>query len=111
MSLSQIAILYTTLSSRKEAIALAECAIREKYAACVNILPGAVSVYEWEGKIEKNKEVLLLFKTTPAKLDILTNWLRKEHPYDVPAILTATVDASAQFGAYVNGAVGKLNDA
>ena len=74
-----IAFLYTTVNDKKLAEQLAEDAVREKRAACVNIIPGAVSVYAWEGNIEKSAECLLLFKTTTDNLKALESWIKTKH--------------------------------
>ncbi len=105
MNTEKISIVYTTIATLKEAETLAEQAISEKYAACVNIIPGAVSVYEWEGKLEKSQECLLLFKTTNAKAKELKQWILEKHPYSVPAILCGSIDTSSDFHAYVQSKV------
>ena len=49
MNNQKLSIVYTTIATLQEAETLAEQAVTQKYAACVNIIPGALSVYEWEG--------------------------------------------------------------
>ncbi len=99
--MNEIALLYTTVGSLEAAEKLAEKAVTEKYAACVNIIPQAISVYMWEGKVEKSSECLLLFKTVSARLNELKTWLENHHSYALPAILTGTVKSSLEFQEYI----------
>jgi periplasmic divalent cation tolerance protein len=98
---NQISIVYTTVATQQQAEDLAQEAIREKYAACANIIPGALSIYEWDGKIEKSQEFLIIFKSITEKLDDLCSWLSKKHPYLVPAILKANLDTTDKFYSYL----------
>ena len=66
---------------------LAQSALKEKFAACANIIPQVESHYWWEGKIEKGKEVLLLFKTKSARLASLEKMILSMHPYDTPEFI------------------------
>ena len=47
-------------------------------AACVNIIPGIVSVYEWEGKIENDSEVLMMIKTRSARIAEMTEFVKSK---------------------------------
>ncbi len=97
----KISILYTTVASKEDAENLAEQAIIAKLAACVNIIPNAISMYEWNGKLEKTSEFLIIFKTSDNKIEKLYQWILNNHPYDVPAILKTLVDTSVEFYSYV----------
>ena len=48
-------------------------------AACVNIIPGIVSVYEWEGKIENDSEVLMMIKTRTTRIEELTEFVKSKN--------------------------------
>ena len=63
-----------------------------RLAACVNILPLMQSVYRWQGRVESEKERLLVIKTTRARLDSLTAHVVEHHPYDVPEVLALPVE-------------------
>jgi periplasmic divalent cation tolerance protein len=76
-----------TCPDQDTAEALAESLVVNRLAACVNIVPGLVSVYHWEGQIERAEEVLLLIKTTEARIPELVAWVEREHPYDVPELI------------------------
>ena len=96
-----IELLYTTVSSEAEAKDLAKTALRQRYAACVNIIPQAISLYEWEGKIEESSECLVIFKTSALQILLLKEWLMQNHPYTVPAILNGAINASQTFAQYI----------
>ena len=63
---------------------LAREMVEQRLAACVNGLPGAFSIYRWQGSIERASEVLLIAKTDAARMPELLTWLERAHPYEVP---------------------------
>ena len=65
--------------------------VERKLAACVQSLP-ITSTYRWQGVIEQGGEILLLIKTTADRLADLQGVLHREHPYEVPEIITMDVD-------------------
>ena len=67
--------------------------VRERLAACVNILPGATSLYVWEGKLEESAETLAIIKTRRAVYPALEARLRELHPYEVPEIVAVALTA------------------
>jgi periplasmic divalent cation tolerance protein len=69
--------------------------VERQLAACVNLLPGAESIYHWQGKVESAPEVLALFKTTEALRPTLEEALAEAHPYEVPEIISIQPDAVA----------------
>lgn len=71
--------------------ALAKRLVASRLAACVNIVPGLTSVYEWKGKVESDAELLLLAKTTQARYRDLENALRDAHPYELPEIVCVPI--------------------
>lgn len=99
--MNRIALVYTTISDLATAEALGKEAIAEKIAACVNIIPTATSIYEWEGVIETASESLMLFKTDVSRIIELMQWIKERHPYTVPAILAVEPETTADFFAYV----------
>ncbi len=61
-------------------------------AACVNILPGVQSIYQWQDQIHQDAEVLMIIKTAWPDLPELFDWLAAEHPYEVPEIISLPGD-------------------
>lgn len=80
-------IVFTTVPSSSQAEALAEAIVNARLAACVQILPPMTSIYIWEGKVQKEAEVLLLIKTLPEKFNELERFIIDHHSYDVPEIV------------------------
>jgi periplasmic divalent cation tolerance protein len=69
--------------------------VERQLAACVNLLPGAESIYHWQGKVESAQEVLALFKTSAEAWPELEEALAQAHPYEVPEIIAIRPDAVA----------------
>jgi periplasmic divalent cation tolerance protein len=67
--------------------ALARAALEARLVACANLVPRLESHYWWQGRIEANREVLLLFKTTRARLPALERLISDLHPYDTPEFI------------------------
>jgi len=91
-------VVFMTAANGEEATRLAEMLVGAHLAACVQILPEMESVYRWQGKIERQSEVLLLAKTTRAKFPDLEREVRALHSYDTPEIIAVpVVDGSAPY--------------
>lgn len=78
--------------------------VERRLAACVNIVPGVVSIYRWQGKVERDTEHTLLIKTRDddAHIAKLMTELAALHPYDVPEIVVLGVaDVNHAYGAWV----------
>ena len=83
--------IYTTLPDMESAREMGETLVRERLAACVNIFPGMRSIYEWQGRLEFDEEVAVIFKTTPKRTQAAEARIAALHPYEVPAILRLPV--------------------
>ena len=83
-----IDIVYTVCSSIEEARMIGENLIRNKYCACVNIIPEMESIYWWEGKIIKEKEVVLLLKTIQVDFNKIQDKIKELHSYEVPCVFS-----------------------
>jgi periplasmic divalent cation tolerance protein len=89
-------LVYCTCPDRIVAGKLAAALVERGLAACVNILPGVESVYRWQGKIERDDEILLLIKSDTAHFSALEDTISNLHPYEVPEILAVPVEAGHQ---------------
>jgi periplasmic divalent cation tolerance protein len=54
-----------------------------------------VSIYRWQGAIERASEVLILIKTTRAAYPRLETTIKENHPYQTPEILALPVEAGS----------------
>jgi periplasmic divalent cation tolerance protein len=73
--------------------ALARVALNGRLVACANLIPKIESHYWWQGKLESSAEVLIVFKTTKAKLKALEKLVVANHPYDTPEFLVLPIMA------------------
>jgi periplasmic divalent cation tolerance protein len=88
-------IVFMTAPNGEEATRLADLVIGAHLAACVQILPEMESVYRWQGKIERQSEILLIAKTTAAKFADLEREVRALHSYDTPEIVAVPLVAGS----------------
>ena len=86
-------LVISTLPDRDAAEKMAHFLIEQQLAACVNILPGATSVYRWQGKVESANETILLIKTTMARYPALETAIKNQHPYELPEIIAVPINA------------------
>ena len=70
---------------------LARAALKLRLIACANLVPRIESHYWWQGRLQSSAEVLLLLKTTRAKVKALEGLLLDQHPYDTPEILALPI--------------------
>ena len=84
-------IIYITAGSKEEADKLSRGLVEEKLAFCVNTVPGIQSTYQWEGKIHVDDEILLIVKTRQDRYEALERWVKQNHSYDVPEIISLPI--------------------
>ena len=92
MNAERTVFVYTTYPSLVEAERIGKAVLERRLAACVNILPGMVSHYWWEGKIERGEEVVMIIKTRASLADGVRAAVKELHPYDTPAILVLPIE-------------------
>jgi periplasmic divalent cation tolerance protein len=71
-------MVYVTTKDEAEASRIGETLVKEKLAACANIIPRIESVYWWQGKIEKNSEAALILKSSGEKADQIVNRVKEK---------------------------------
>ena len=79
--------IYVTVENFKQAEIIAELAIKNKLCACANIFPEIHSMFEWEGKVNLEKETVLILKTIESKFQKLEKLISENHAYETPCIL------------------------
>ena len=95
-SANQYAVVLVTAPDLFTARKLAKAALQKRMAACVNLLPKIESHYWWLKKITSDSEVLLILKTTKAKLGALEKLILANHPYDTPEFLVLNLSKGNQ---------------
>lgn len=95
----------TTVGSLADARELARLLLERRVAACVQIEPGLVSHYVWQGKPCEEPELRLTIKTLPDQAAALEALFAEHHPYDLPQFLVTEMRASAAYAAWVSESV------
>lgn len=86
-------IVFNTCDSAKIANLIAEKLVSNKLAACVNIIKGIESVYQWQGKIEHENEILLIIKTRQSLFSRIEQTIQELHNYELPEIIAVPIEA------------------
>lgn len=85
-------IVLTTCNSSEIASLIADTLVANKLAACVNIIKGVESVYQWQGKIEHDNEILLIIKTRQSLFSRLEQAILERHDYELPEIIAVFIE-------------------
>ena len=88
-------VILTTAGSPEEAESLASGLVEQKLVACAQLLPIG-SIYTWEGKIEKDSEVLLLLKARADLYEAIESHILEHHSYDTPEVLQLDVKRGSE---------------
>ena len=83
---------YMTAGNLEEARQIGEALVKEKLAACVNILDGMQSLYIWEDGLQQDREVVMIAKTAVARVPALVARVKALHSYECPCIATFAID-------------------
>lgn len=101
-------VVFMTAGNREEAARLAEMMVAARLAACVQILPEMESIYRWQGKIERQPEILIIAKTTASRFEELEREVRAIHSYDTPEIVALPLTSGS--GPYLNWLKSSVTD-
>ncbi len=89
----RVVFVYTTHPSVVEAERIGRELLENRLCACVNILPGMVSLYWWQGTIERGEEAVMIIKTRAALANPVRAAVRQLHSYSTPAILVLPIES------------------
>ena len=92
----KFAVVLVTAPDLKTGRKLARAALVARLIACANLVPRVESHYWWQGKIEAAAEVLLVMKTTAARLGALEKLILAKHPYDTPEFIAVPVSRGSR---------------
>jgi len=105
---SQHIIALCTCPDAPTATIIADKLVAESHAACVNIVPGVMSVYQWKNRIEQDEELLLLIKTRRDCYPALEAMIQALHPYELPEIITVSIEQGlTEYLKWIDQSVGK----
>jgi periplasmic divalent cation tolerance protein len=100
--MSEAVVVFMTAANADEARRIADRLVEVQLAACVQILPEIESVYRWKNEVQREKEVLLLAKTTDDRFNELEKEVRAMHSYETPEIVAVPVTGvSAPYRAWL----------
>lgn len=97
-------VVLTTVANDDEAVTFVRSLLDRRLIACGTLVPGARSIYRWQGKIADETEIVVLLKTRSARVDALREAFRELHPYKVPEFLALSVDSGLEkYLEWING--------
>jgi periplasmic divalent cation tolerance protein len=92
-TMERAVFVYTTFPSIVEAERTGRALVERRLCACVNILPGMVSFYWWQGKVDRGDEVVMIIKTRASLSEKVRAAVKEMHSYTTPAILVLPIES------------------
>ena len=89
----------STVGNAGDAQRIGRALVERRLVACVNVVPGVTSIYDWKGSVTTDSELLLVIKTRREKLDEVRSALLELHPYEVPELIALPIEGG--HGAYL----------
>jgi periplasmic divalent cation tolerance protein len=86
-----VVIALSACPDEQTATAISVALVQERLATCVNRVPGVMSVYFWDERLQEAAEILLIMKTSSARLEVLKARLKDLHPYELPELVVLPV--------------------
>jgi periplasmic divalent cation tolerance protein len=96
MNTDRAVFVYTTYPSIVEAEEAGRALVEQRLCACVNILPGMVSYYWWQGSVERGEEAVMIVKTRAELSERVATAIKEMHSYSVPAIIVVPLESVDQ---------------
>ena len=86
-------LVYTTYPSLVEAEQAGRALVERRLCACVNILPGMISHYWWQGAVERGEEAVMIVKTRSSLAEPVSAAVKEMHSYTTPAVLVIPLES------------------
>ena len=102
--------IYTTWPDKDTARSAARKLVEERLCGCANILPGVESIYQWDGKVEQDSEVVMILKSPAGNSERLNARILELHPYTTPCILALPVISDASAPDYLSWLANQTQD-
>jgi periplasmic divalent cation tolerance protein len=93
--MSEAKIVLTSVGLLEKAESIANTLVERRLAACVNIIGPIRSIYRWKGAIEREREYLLLIKTTAERASELATAFAELHAYELPERLELAIEGGS----------------
>ena len=104
MSQTDAVVVMTTVATNDEAVAFVKALLERRLIACGTVMPGARSLYRWQGKVADEQETVVFLKTRAARLEPLQRAFEELHPYRLPELLALPVSAGhGKYLEWING--------
>ncbi|MGH6865026.1 MAG: divalent-cation tolerance protein CutA [Methyloceanibacter sp.] len=95
-------LIYTTFPGLEDAKRVGDALVAARLAACVNMFPGMISIFEWKGTREEANEVAMIIKTRAGVAEKVMGEVKRLHPYEIPALLVLpTEGGSAEYCGWI----------
>jgi periplasmic divalent cation tolerance protein len=105
VSKNDLLVVVTSVGTEEQALDIAHALIRNRQAACVNLMPNVHSIYRWKGRVCDDGEFLLFIKTRASEFDGVRETIQKMNTYELPEVLAYRVDESSPgFAAWIANA-------
>lgn len=102
MRAKDLIVVVTSVGTEDQALDVAHALLRNRQAACVNIIPNVHSIYRWKGRVCEDDERLLIIKSVASEFEGIKETIQKVNTYELPEILAYRVDqASGPFGEWI----------
>jgi len=88
-------VVVTSVGTEEQALDIAHALVRNRQAACVNLVPNVHSIYRWKGRVCDDGEFLLMIKTRAQEFEAVRDTIHKINTYELPEILAYRVDESS----------------
>ena len=98
--MNEFIVIFCTIKEKKEAEKIAKEIVQKKLAACVNIIEGLTSIYEWEGSVCTESECQMIIKSKHVLYNELKESILSLHSYEVPEIISLPVSEGLE--SYLN---------
>jgi len=99
----KIYFIYVTFGSLREAKRLGGQLVKNKLAACTNIIPTIYSTYVWKNKTMTDKECSMIVKTSKSRVKAAIKFIVKKHSYECPAVSSFPIElAHTDFQRWIN---------
>ena len=104
-------VVFSACDSEEQAARVAHALVEQRLAACVNIVPGARSIYRWKGQVEDASEWVLIIKSRRDLMEPLRAAIGKVHSYEIPELLAIpVVDGSEGYLGWVDRELDRESD-